>query len=199
MISRLRGTVWEATSDRLVIDCGGVGYDVAVPEHVAFQATVNEEITLYTRMIVREDGHYLYGFKDATSRHLFDLLRDAKGCGTKTSLAIISTLGESGTITAIATQDAKALAKTSGVGPRLAERIIVELKDKIQEVRLEQLTGGSRSVAAVQISEPDDELIEALIALGYKRSEVDSAASAARAESEDIGEQVKIALKRLAK
>jgi len=199
MIARLRGEVIEASNQRLVILCHGVGYEVHVPETVAIELGIlGETIDLYTKQVIREDEHSLYGFATARQKRLFELLREVKGCGSKTSLGVISTLGESGAVQAIAASDTKSLALTPGIGLRLAERIILELKDKILELQVGNLPG--KAITTVIRPNPqDDPLAEALISLGYKRSEFEDAAAAAREETEDLSQQVRIALKRLSK
>lgn len=195
MIARLRGQALENDGSRVVIDCGGVGYEVQLPASVAFSLIVGEEVDLYVRHIVREDDQALYGFLTQGQRRVFDLLRDVKGCGPKTSLGVLTELDEAGTLSAILAQDVKALTRVSGVGPRLAERIIVELKDKVPEIEL------GRKVAAVTMksSRPtsDDELVDALLALGYRRPEAEAAAEAARESADSVEGQLKAALRSL--
>jgi Holliday junction DNA helicase RuvA len=191
VIARLRGEVIENSGASVVVDCGGVGYEVSVPESLLFGLPVGTRADLFVRQITREDGAFLYGFSDRRQRQVFDLLREVKGCGPKTSLAVLSALGEEGFSHAVATQDARALAKAPGVGPRLAERIIVELKDKIFEPEVR---------AAVTVAQPKaDDLVDALLALGYRRSEAESVALEARAEADDLEAQIKASLRRLAR
>jgi len=199
MIARLRGEVVEAGNGRLVVDVHGVGYEVQVPETLVITlGEIGASVELFVRQIVREDDISLYGFLNADQRRLFDLLREVKGCGSRTSLSVISTLGEEATMAAIAGQDSKLLARAPGVGPRLAERIIVELKDKASELAML-----SRSTAAVapisRTSRPSDELVDALVALGYRRAEAELAADDARDQAEDVEGQLKVALQRLAR
>lgn len=200
MISRLRGQVIEVSAGRLVVLCGGVGYEVSVPESVVVEFGVMEaEIELWTRQVIREDEHNLYGFANGDQRRLFDLLRDVKGCGSKTSLNLIGSLGEGGVVEAIAAQDLKGLARAPGVGPRLAERIVVELKDKVLELRLEGAVNRAVVASRPRPSAMDDELMEALLSLGYRRSEAEEAAHHARSEADGVEDQIKAALKRLAR
>ena len=194
MISRLRGEILENHGTSVVVDCMGVGYEVQVPTTFAFQLEVGSTVTLWARQIVREDGITLYGFSNSEQRRIFDLLREVKGCGPKTSLAVLSELAEDGALAAILHQDVKSLTRVSGVGLRLAERIIVELKDKVPALDLE------RKVAAVSIrqsSPPGDELVEALIGLGYRKADAESAALAARESADDVQEQIRLALRSL--
>lgn len=199
MIARLRGEVIEASSQRLVILCHGVGYEVNVPETVAVElGIIGEHIDLFTKQVIREDEHNLYGFATARQKRLFELLREVKGCGSKTSLGVISTLSEAGAVQAIAASDTKSLALTPGIGLRLAERIVLELKDKILELQVGNMPGKAITTV-IRPTPQDDPLAEALISLGYKRNEFEDAAAAAREETDDLSQQVRIALKRLSK
>lgn len=199
MIGRLRGAVLEIEGSCATIDVGGVGYEVLVPESVLLRLpSAGESVDLRIRQIFREDGVSLYGFLDAFQRRMFDLLIEVKGCGPKIGLSLIGQLGEDAVAAAIAGQDARALARASGVGPRLAERIILELKDKVAE-----LTFNRRAVASVAAptgkshAVPGDDLIEALLALGYRRQEAEVAADEVRSEADSIEEQLRLALRRL--
>lgn len=196
MIARLRGEVLEVGSGRIVVDVGGIGYEVLMPESVLLAVgQVGQTVDLRIRHVFREDGHYLFGFLNSEQRQLFDMLTGVKGCGPKLAMAIIGEFGEQGAVSAIATQDAKLLTRTSGVGPRMAERIIVELKDKVQELALLQK-------AAVSLSpngSVDNEVVDALLALGYRRQEAEMAALEVRSETDDVEDQLRAALRRLAK
>ena len=195
MIVRLRGEVLEANHGRVVVDCGGVGYEALVPVTTRLPL-VGEQVDLFTRHIIREDAQFLVGFTSDSDRRLFDLLTEVKGCGPKISLQIISDLGTDTTLNAIAVEDPRMLAKATGVGPRLAERIIVELKER---VRQETFT---RKVATAIVSgrgQSDDELVDALMALGYRRQEAESAASNVSQDKGSVEERLRIALQRLAK
>ena len=194
MIARLRGEIVEVGSDRVVLDVGGVGYEVLLPQTVLMQnSTVGAPAMLFTRQVFREDGQYFYGFQNSDQRALFDLVTDVRGCGPKLGLSLLSELGEERIAGAIIASDAKALARAPGVGPRLAERIIVDMKDKIQEFVVTRK-------AAVLIPEPaEDEVVDALVALGYRLQEAEVAASEAKGEAEDVEGQLRSALRRLAR
>jgi len=198
MIARLRGKVWERTEGRLVIDVGGVGYDVLtaggprIPE-------IGEDADLFIRQVFREDDVSLYGFASAPARALFDLLTEVKGCGPKISLALLATLGEAGLVNAIAVPDPRTLAKANGVGPRLAERILVELRDKVTTVALPASANGT-GPAEPRRSGVDAELVEALMALGYRRLEAETAAQESGTDATmPTADRVRAALRRLAK
>lgn len=199
MIARLRGEVLEAESSPIVVDCHGVGYEVHIPHSVLVEhGIVGTPIDLYTCLVIRETDHTLYGFSNPRQRRLFEMLREVKGCGAKISLALISTLSEGGAVEAILTQNAKTLATTPGIGPRLAERIVLELKDKILELQIAPIPGRA-AVTPVKSTPSDDPLAEALLTLGYRRQEFEDAAAIAREQSADLSEQVRIALRNLQK
>lgn len=197
MIGRIRGELIEVDGNLAVVDCGGVGYEVALPEAVLVQLPApGERVDLLVRQIFREDGVSLYGFLQPFQRRLFDLLLTVKGCGPKVGLALLGQLGEDAVANAILVQDTKILARATGVGPRLAERIGMELKDKIQEESIMRKIGAS--IPPGRMKAPiADELVEALIALGYSRKEAETAAGTARDEAEDVQDQLKIALRAL--
>ena len=194
MIARMRGEVIEAANGRIVVDANGIGYEVQVPESVFLAiGRPGQNVDLRIRQVFREDGQYLFGFLNAEQRRLFDLLTDVKGCGPKISLAAISELGEQGVVSGIATQDVRMLARTPGIGTKLAERIVVELKEKVAELALVQ------KAAVIARNRPEDEVVDALIALGYRRQEAESAAGDAKQESDNIEDQIRAALRRLAR
>ena len=198
MIGRLRGELIEVDGNLAVVDCGGVGYEVALPEAVLVQLPApGEFVDLLTRQIFREDGVSLYGFLQPFQRRLFDLLLTVKGCGPKVGLSLIGQVGEEAVASAILVQDAKVLARATGVGPRLAERIVLELKDKIQEEAVMRKIGAAIPPARAKAAPPADELVEALMALGYTRKEADAAAAGARDEADGVKEQLKLALRAL--
>jgi len=190
MIGRIRGEILEIEGSIATIDAGGVGYEVVLPDSVRCRlGDVGDSADLYTRQIIREDAHTLYGFLDSGARRLFDLLLSVNGCGPKVALALLGQVGEDAVAVAISTQDAKLLTRASGVGAKLAERIILELKDKVQEEALRRKLDPKPVVKAVE-----DELVDALVALGYRRADAVSAADRARETSEDLQEQIVAAL-----
>lgn len=168
MIGLLRGQVVEIEGNLALIEVAGVGYEVIVPDSALGRLTPKTEVTLYTRQIFREDGVTLCGFLDRSERRVFDLLLEVKGCGPKVAQALIGQVGADAISTSIVANDARTLSKASGVGQRLAERIILELKPKIEKGSF-VLSGGN----AVVISSPDRDLVEALATLGYRRQDAE--------------------------
>jgi len=201
MIGRIRGELVEAAGGWVTVDVGGVGYEVAIPDSVWLQLPpVGEEVSLRIRQVFREDSVTLYGFINAWQRRLFDLLNEVKGCGPRIALALIGQLGEETVAGAIAGQDPKALARATGVGPRLAERIVLELKDKILEENLARLVDQASAPARAAVNgSTNDELVEALLALGYRRTEAEAAAREAKGQAGTVEEQIKVALRSLAR
>lgn len=198
MIGRLRGTLVDREGGLVVVECAGVGYEVQVPESVLVHLpTIDVEVTLLIRQIFREDGVSLYGFLEPFQRRLFDLLMTVKGCGPKVGLSLLGMIGEDAVAGAIQAQDPKVLIRATGVGARLAERIILELREKIGEEQF------ARRVAAAAVAKTPtakaDELVDALLALGYRRGEAESAAVEARENAEGVEEQLRHALKVLRK
>lgn len=198
MIGRLRGTLVDRDGGQVVVECAGVGYEVQVPESVLVHLPpIDVEVTLLVRQIFREDGVSLYGFLEPFQRRLFDLLLTVKGCGPRVGLSLIGMIGEDAVAGAIQAQDAKILTRATGVGVRLAERIVLELKEKIGEEQF------ARRVSAVAVArtaaQPADELVDALLALGYRRAEAESAANDARESVDGVEEQLRHALRLLKK
>lgn len=198
MIGRLRGELIEVDAGRALIECAGVGYEVQIPESVAAMLpSPGETVILLTRQTFREDAVVLYGFLEPFQRRLFDLLVTVTGCGPKASMALIGQLGEEAVATAILAQDARVLRRATGIGAKLAERILLELKDKIQEDMFHRKVGAAtRSTKPAPVA---DELVEALLALGYRRNEAESAAERAREQADDVQGQLRAALALLTK
>ena len=199
MIGRLRGVLVDVEGTLAIIEAAGVGYEVAVPDLVLVQLpAIGSEVTLLTRQIFREDGVSLYGFTEPFQRKLFDLLLSVKGCGPKVALALIGQVGEDSVAAAILGGDARALTRATGVGARLGERIILELKDKIQEEALVRKFEAAQSPA--KRKQPvSDELVETLIALGCRLTEAEAAAENARQAEPEFQDQLKYALRLLGK
>ncbi|NMA67865.1 MAG: Holliday junction branch migration protein RuvA, partial [Desulfitobacterium sp.] len=118
MIGMLRGKVWEIQEDKLILDCLGVGYQVSVPTGLLSRIQVEQEITLYTHLIPREDEIFLYGFSSAAEKELFLMFLSVSGVGPKVAMAILSTLGTSQAENAIANANVSILTKVPGIGKK---------------------------------------------------------------------------------
>jgi Holliday junction DNA helicase RuvA len=196
MIGRLCGELADLEGSLALIDCGGVGYEVTIPDHVALSlGSIGSQVELMIRQVIREDSNTLYGFRTPFQRRVFDLLVSVSGCGPKSALSLLGQVGEDAVCGAIVSQDAKTLARASGIGARTAERIIVELKDKVAEVMMAHRIPGTVPVAAPKLI--DSELTEALLALGYRRNEIEAISEKVSKQSKEIAEQIRLALAEL--
>lgn len=199
MIVRLRGVLVEVSGQRVVLDCAGVGYEVSLPATALPRLPMaGEEVMVHTRQIFREDGQSLVGFLDPAERRLFDLLTEVKGCGPKVSLQVIGDLGAETAATAIASEDVRTLAKATGVGPRLAERIVVELREKVRQEAFALRPATTYPNRAI-VSSSDHELVDALLALGYRRTEADAAIAQAGELTGSVEERLRVILRLLAR
>lgn len=175
MIYSLCGTLAEKHSDELVLVCGGVGFRVSVPLPTAAAApAVGQQCTLYTHMQVKEDGIELFGFSNADMRGIFKMLISVSGVGPKAALSILSVLPAEKIFLAISAGDYKAFTACQGVGPKIAQRLVLELKDKVRS-----LAGGLsvEEIAAAPAGGSGAQAVGALLALGYSQSEAAQAIS----------------------
>jgi len=189
MIGRLRGKIVEKRLDWVLLDVSGVGYKIfTLPKN--FNDITKDEAVFYTYLYVREDMLNLYGFLKEDELDLFEMLISISGVGPKAALGILS-VGDTSTIKkAIAEGRSEILMGVSGVGRKMADRVILELKNKVQ---LEGIT-----VLPRLISQEDEEVIQALVNLGYKKSENLQAVSKVQ-DIENVEKKVTEALKNLSK
>ena len=199
MIARLRGVLAENAADHAVLDVGGVGYLVwCSARTLSAIGDVGGDVLLYTEMQVREDAITLYGFGSAAERETFRLLTSVQGVGGRVALSILSVLDAGELSKAIASGDKAMVARANGVGPKLAMRIVNELKDKMGGVAIGP---SGASVAAAKGGAASDAL-SALANLGFKPAEASAAVAAA---VDDLGEGatldalVRLALRKAAK
>jgi holliday junction DNA helicase RuvA len=181
MIARLRGRLDVLEDGHAVIDVGGVGYLVACSTRtLAALPRPGEPVDLLIETQVRDDSITLYGFPTAAERRWFRLLQTVQGVGARVALGILSALGPDELARAVAAQDKAALARASGVGPRLAGRIASELRDRLGE--LPTVAGAPFSgPAAAPLGGPADDAVSALVNLGYGRSDAHAAVAKAAA------------------
>ena len=163
MIAHVFGTVAEKFVNSVIVDVQGIGYEVQVPLGDYEQALLGESVKLYTHHHIREQSQDLFGFSSLAAKKLFELLISVQGVGPKAALAILS-LGDSEVVrNAIANEDAVFVAKASGVGKKTAERVIVDLADKVGM----PLRYDNNEVGVSRTLNHTDEALEALMALGY--------------------------------
>lgn len=192
MISHLKGVIEEKFGKNgIIIDVNGVGYEVMVPETDFENTSLNEERKFYTYHQVRENAEELYGFSSLVAKKLFELLISVQGVGPKAGIAIMSLAEAEEVRNAIANGDTAFVSKASGVGKKSAERVIVDLRDK---VGIPSRYGATEVKNKVDVNEPD-EALDALIALGFPLKEATAAL-----EKVDINlpveERIKLALKK---
>ncbi len=181
MIARLRGRLDALEEGQAVIDVGGVGYLVACSTRtLAALPRPGEAVDLLIETQVRDDSIMLYGFPTAAERRWFRLLQTVQGVGARVALGILSALGPDELARAVAAQDKAALARASGVGPRLAGRIASELKDRLSELP-GALGGPVPGAVAPMLGGPADDAVSALVNLGYGRSDAHAAVAKAAA------------------
>jgi holliday junction DNA helicase RuvA len=181
VIARLRGTLDALDEGHAVIDVGGVGYLVACPTRtLAALPRPGEAVDLLIETQVRDDSITLYGFRSGAERSWFRLLQTVQGVGARVALGILSVLGPDELARAVAAQDKAALARASGVGPRLAGRIASELKDRLSELP-GPVGAPSPGPAATTLGGPADDAVSVLVNLGYGRSDAHAAVAKAAA------------------
>jgi holliday junction DNA helicase RuvA len=187
VIAMLAGTVEQAAAEGVVVDVNGVGYLVfASARTLARVPARGQPIKLLVETHVREDHIHLYGFADEAERSWFRLLTTVQGVGAKLALALLGVLSPDALATAIMAQDKSALTRADGVGPKLAQRIAIELKDKVGGI---MLGPGAASGAVAAPKGPAADAVSALVNLGYSRSDAFSAVNEA---AKQLGEAAKI-------
>ena len=181
MIAYLRGQLIEALPTQIIVEVGGVGYDVLIPLSSFDKLPQHgQAIKLLTHLVVREDAHILYGFMSEPERTLFKLLIHAvSGIGPKTALNILSGISVTAFRGAVAGSDVKMLSQISGVGKKTAERIIIELKDKIGPGGVLEAQSAARALSAPE--QKINDAVLALIALGFKPAEAHETVRGAQA------------------
>lgn len=197
MIGRLRGTLAEKQPPHLLLDVGGVGYEVEVPMTTLYRLPAQGEVvTLHTHLVVREDAHLLYGFGEKRERELFRELIRLNGVGPKLALALMSSLEVDELVRCVQAQDTAALVKVPGVGKKTAERLLVELKDRFKA--WENLPAIAPLVLPNQASvaaSAGADAVSALVSLGFKPQEASRAVAAVEGEDLSSEELIRRALK----
>ncbi|HUY28002.1 MAG TPA: Holliday junction branch migration protein RuvA [Candidatus Binataceae bacterium] len=197
MIASINGMLAVRDAGRIIVETGGIGYEVHIPLSTFYRLpALGEQVRLQVRQVVREDALMLYGFAEPLEKRAFDLLMSVQNVGPKLALAILSSLEPADLAGAIGREDVAALDAVPGVGPKVAERVVRELRDKIDELRLSggAIFGpgaGSRNIGPVAgPATPIDDAISALMNLGVKpieaRRTVDSVVAADPAAASDL-------------
>jgi len=164
LIGKISGKLIERHPPQVLVDVHGVGYEIDVPMSTFYQLPANgSEVTLYTHLIVREDAHQLYGFASEQERHVFRQLLKISGVGARTALSVLSGMSVSDLYEAVSAQDSGRLIKVPGIGRKTAERLLLELKDKLDVMVV--------STAATAAAGASSDILNALLALGYNDKE----------------------------
>jgi len=193
MIGRLSGTLLEKNPPQIVLDVQGVGYEVDVPMSTFYNLpALNEKVVLHTQLIVREDAHLLFGFLTHEERIAFRQLLKISGVGPKLALAVLSGLSIADLAAAVANKDANRLTKIPGVGKKTAERLLLELQGKFT------VSGAGAALGSVAATSSSNDIVNALLALGYNEKEADWAAKQLPKDV-DVSGGIRQALKLLSK
>ncbi len=190
MIGRIQGVLVEKNFPQVIVSCNGVGYEIDVPMSTFYPLPrAGEEVTLLTHLVVREDAHLLYGFMTAGERTAFRQLLKVSGVGPKVALSVLSGLSVDDLAAAVASDDSARLTKVPGIGKKTAERLVLELRDKLPKA-----VGATRGDG----SAVGNDVANALLALGYNDREAQAAVKQLSAEL-PLADAIRQALKLLAK
>jgi Holliday junction DNA helicase RuvA len=198
MIGLLRGVLLQKEPPALLLEAGGVGYEIEAPMTTFYDLpAVGQSIMLYTHLVVREDAHLLYGFSRESQRRLFRGLLKVNGVGPRVALAVLSGLSELEFVRCLANEDVGRLTKVPGIGRKTAERLIIELRDKVTApVATAGVSPGGLAMPVAP--DPVDEAVAAMIALGYKPPEATRAVRAVASEGLESAEIIRRALRAMA-
>lgn len=192
MIGRIQGILLQKNPPQLLVDCQGVGYEIDVPMSTFYNLpAIGEKVTLFTHLAIREDAHMLYGFGSLDERALFRQLIRISGVGARTALALLSGLSVNDMSQAVVLQDASRLTSIPGIGKKTAERLLLELKGKLESSALSATSGNIRNDAMTDIQ-------NALLALGYSEKETVLAIKQVPNDC-SVSDGIKMALKALSK
>lgn len=199
MLYNLKGTLTVSDVNFIVVECGGVGFKCFTTLNTVKQiGKTGDTVNVYTYLAVREDAMDLYGFSSLAELDAFKLLITVSGIGPKAAVSILSELSPDKLAVCIASGDAKAITKAQGVGKKTAERVVLELKDKMGAIAVGDVSDAVSSAASVSANSDSAEAVEALVALGYAQSDV-AVVVGAMDKSFSVDEMIRLGLKQLAK
>ena len=203
MIGRLRGTLLEKQPPQLLLDVAGVGYEVSAPMTTFYELPEKGiEVTLHTHLAVREDAHVLYGFLHEQDRALFRSLIKVSGVGPKLALAILSGVSADEFVGRVHAGDSASLTKLPGVGKKTAERLVIEMKDRLKDWQGVTLVSGFAADAVIDPAALDKaavkDAISALVSLGYKPQEASRMVSHVESDGLSSEEVIRLALRAVA-
>jgi len=197
MIGSLRGRISSKTPPQLTVEVGGVGYELEAPMSTFFHLpAVGQDVKLLTHFVVREDAQLLYGFATEDERRLFRSLLKVSGIGPKIALALLSGISVEGFVTCVQNQDVAALVRVPGIGRKTAERLLVEMRDRLKPAGDAQ---AGDVVTVAQDARPEAEAFGALVALGYRPAEATRLLKAAGPGTQTTEELIRRALQSAAR
>ena len=201
MIGRLSGLLVQKQPPELLLDVNGVGYEVSAPMSTFYALPdVGEDVVIHTHMVVREDAQLLYGFATESERALFRILIKINGVGPKLAITILSGIAAEDFVRCIHDNDTAALVRLPGIGKKTAERLIVELKDKVgTEDEAGESSATPGSIENTTVKSPIGDAVSALISLGYKPNDASRMVRSIETESLNTEEIIRQALQGLAK
>lgn len=203
MIGRIQGIIVYKQAPDLLVDVQGVGYDIQLPMSCFFELpAVGQDVTLWTHFVVREDAQLLFGFNNLNERALFRQLIKAQGVGPKMALAIMSGMSAPQFVSTVQQGDIAALVKIPGVGKKTAERLIIEMRDRLKDFAgaspMEQSADNAEPTLMVSVDNPMDDALSALLALGYKPAQAERAVKKVAKAEMDSEMIIRQALKSMA-
>ena len=184
---------------RLVVECGGVGYDLAVSTSTLVKlGNIGQQVTVYTYLQVQEDALRLFGFYSREEKAMFENLLTVSGVGPKLAIQILSGQELGQLVTSIVNADVKAIASSKGVGKKTAERIVLELQGKLNaDGALESILGGNATPVATSGDEITRDAVEALMSFGISRSQAEQAVAKVRGNADDLESVIALAFRSL--
>lgn len=200
MISYVKGMLEDISDSGIVVEAGGIGYFISMPPSISVKYKQHTEVKIHTYMNVKEDGISLFGFESQKQLELFKKLTSVSGVGGKTAMALLGVCSVNEITSAIVSNDITMLCRAPGLGKKSAQRIILELKDKISTDDITSIIGGDITSDSVDLSDAKSEALEALealLVLGYGRSEAVKALSDIYSAEDDTSTLIKKALKRI--
>jgi len=197
MIGRIKGVLIEKSPPDICVDVQGIGYELQVPMNTFYRLPdIDHPVSLYTHFVVREDAQLLYGFYEARERELFRAVIKINGVGPKLGLAILSGIEASDFVRVVHNNDVAALTKVPGIGKKTAERLVIEMRDKLKD--WPEAPGDLQASLNSAAADGTDEAVSALLALGYKPKDAEKAIKSIAVEGMSSQELIRQALKSMA-
>ena len=197
MFAYLKGNIQFKSEEYVVMEVNGIGYKIFMSKKSIDELEEDREVKVYTYLKIREDDVSLFGFKTNEELHMFELLISVGGIGAKSAITILSNITPSRFALAVITNDVNSLKKLQGIGPKTAQRIILELKDKIKTEEAILSNDNTKLEEEANSEEDQEELIQALQVLGYRRYEINKILS--KIKSDNLEDKIREALQYLAK